>query len=91
MESFDETDEGKRYLVVEGNRRVAAVKSLLEDHDNGVVTIDKDILATIKKFSVYEIKGNDDEREGFKHTLMAIWHIAGISEWGPYQQAKVSC
>ncbi len=89
VEEYDQDDNGKRYLVVEGNRRVAAIRLLLDEYQNALITIPNDTLATLKKLPALEIEGSQEERAIFRQTLMAIRHVAGIREWGPYQQAKL--
>ena len=89
VEEYDTCEEEKRYLVVEGNRRVAAIKSLLEEHEHAVVSISEEKLATIRNLPATELVASADERTLFKQTIMAIRHVAGIREWGPYQQAKL--
>lgn len=89
VEKFDEIDGQPQYLVIEGNRRAAAVKTLLKDFNEGTVEISPNVLLTLKQLPVIEIVGTDDERKEYQQTLMAIRHIAGIREWGPYQQAKL--
>jgi hypothetical protein len=76
------------YLVIEGNRRAAAVKTLLADHQAGGEVPDK-VLASLETLPIIEITGTDDERLAYQKTLMAIRHVAGITEWGPYQQARL--
>jgi hypothetical protein len=88
-EKFDGEGDATRYVVIEGNRRVAAVKTLLKDHTEGAADIPPTVLATLEKLPVIEIVGTDQERRNYQQTLMAIRHIAGIREWGPYQQAKL--
>ena len=88
-EKFDDHEGGARYLVIEGNRRVAAVKTLLMDSKTGAVDLAKIILDSIQQLPVIEIIGTDAERKDYQQTLMAIRHVAGIREWGPYQQAKL--
>ena len=90
VEKFDK-DENKscRYLVIEGNRRVAAVRSLLKESIEGALDIPADKLESIKNLPAIEVIGSKDERKEYRQTLMAIRHIAGIREWGPYQQAKL--
>ena len=39
LEEYDDIENRKRYVVVEGNRRVAGIKSLLEDYSKAVVDI----------------------------------------------------
>lgn len=86
-----DTDEtvGERYLVIEGNRRAASLKTLLEDSASGSVDLSDAIQATLTKIPIIVLKGTDEEISSYKRTLMAIRHVAGIREWGPYQQAKL--
>ncbi len=89
VEVYKPDDEPPLYLVVEGNRRAAAIKTLLADHTGGAITLTPAVLATIDDISVIEITGSDAERKKYQKTLMAIRHVAGTREWGPYQQARL--
>ena len=89
VEEYDKSKSRRRYLVIEGNRRVAAIKSLLEEEASGTISIDEDKIASLRKFEVVELQGDENERETKKQILMAIRHVAGIRVWGPYQQAKL--
>jgi hypothetical protein len=92
VEKFEEktTEDGLPLcLVIEGNRRVASVKLLLQDQAAGAANITANVLTSLQKLPVVEIVGSKSERESYRHTLMAIRHISGIREWGPYQQAKL--
>src|SRR5262249_43573504 len=51
--------------------------------------IEPDKLDTLDRLPVLEVLGSPEEQSDFQQTLMAIRHIAGIREWGPYQQAKL--
>jgi len=77
------------FLVIEGNRRVAAVKSLLREQAAGSADISEIKLAGMRELPAIEIIGTPTERSEYRQTLMAIRHIAGIRAWGPYQQAKL--
>jgi hypothetical protein len=77
------------YVIVEGNRRAAAIKLILKDYEGGPLDLRPEILATLTEISVIEIIGTDAERNRYQKTLMAIRHVAGIREWGPYQQARL--
>lgn len=89
VEAFDQESDPPTYLIIEGNRRAAALKILLADHKSGAEDINGVILKTLQEIPVIEIFGADEERRRYKNTLMAIRHVAGIREWGPYQQAKL--
>lgn len=89
VERFEGEHDPPLFLVVEGNRRVASVKTILKDQLAGAVDMAKERLETLQNLPVIEIVGTDEERKNYQKTLMAIRHVAGIKEWGPYQQAKL--
>lgn len=76
------------YTVIEGNRRVAAVKSILNDIRLGVLN-EKDLpngLTTIfTNFPITVFTGTDEE----KMLIQGIRHVAGPKEWRPFQQARL--
>lgn len=87
---YEDDDGGnKRYLVIEGNRRAASLKTLIADNVAGAIDLPANIKATLEKIPVVVLKGNEEEISSYQRTLMAIRHVAGIREWGPYQQAKL--
>jgi len=89
VEAYDEIEGKPRYVVVEGNRRTAAIKSLLADSTGGSLDLRTEVLESLRGFTVIEIIGSEQERQNYQKTLMAIRHVAGIREWGPYQQARL--
>jgi hypothetical protein len=89
VEQYQTDANALQYVVVEGNRRVAAIKMILRDHEGGALTLAAPVLSSISKLSVIEIIGTEAERSRYQKTLMAIRHVAGIQEWGPYQQARL--
>lgn len=89
VEKYGDREGKVKYLVVEGNRRTAAIKSLLEEHAEGARHLSESVLSTLKKISIVEIIGTEAERKGYQQTLMAIRHVAGVKQWGPYQQARL--
>lgn len=77
------------YLIIEGNRRGAAIKTLLDDSVAGSIDLSDSVLESLTQVPVVMLSGTDDETASYQKTLMAIRHVAGIQEWGPYQQAKL--
>lgn len=80
--------EGK-YVVVEGNRRLAAITSILDEHQAGA-TIDSKILHSLESISV--LVANADTPEDlsiFLSSLMGIRHVSGIKQWDGYQRSKL--
>lgn len=75
------------FLVIEGNRRVAALMSIKDQYDTGI-DVPENVLKTLS--AVPCIVANDDQEfPHFKETLMGIRHVGGIKKWGGYQQAKL--
>ena len=85
----DDEAGGKRYLVIEGNRRAASVKTLVSDNLAGAVDLPAEIKKTLETIPLVVLRGSEAEIASYQRTLMAIRHVAGIREWGPYQQAKL--
>lgn len=75
-----------QYLVVEGNRRVAALKWIKEDHDAGI-NVPPYVLDTLSAVPVLVVDAQEDE--SFFDALMGIRHVSGIKEWGGYQRAEL--
>lgn len=82
LRRFDED----KYIVVEGNRRVAALKVLQEEHTTGQNTLSESILKGILEFEALVYEG--DRRDiawivqGFRHAPEAI------KEWQDFSKAK---
>lgn len=73
------------FVVVEGNRRVAALKWIAEDHAAGV-NVREDVITALDSVPVITIAG---ENEATYLALMGVRHVGGIKEWGGYQRAKL--
>jgi hypothetical protein len=76
-----------KYVVVEGNRRIAALRWLVELQDSGRETFTSDQL---KNFTRLEVLLLDDDAapENARLILPGLRHVSGIKEWGPYQKAR---
>lgn len=74
-----------QYLVLEGNRRVTALKALQEDYDKGFDIGKLD--ASIFKSIPFEIHPNEDNK---KHLIiMGLKHISGNKKWSALNQSKL--
>jgi hypothetical protein len=79
-----------KFIVVEGNRRLAALKFLL-DKDLRALSIDKDgweelakrLKADISEIPVVKYEGRDELT-----TFLGYRHIAGILKWDPFAKAR---
>ena len=74
-----------QYLVIEGNRRVTALKALQEDYENGmdIGNLDPVIFRKVP----FEIHNNEENE---KHLIiMGLKHISGNKKWSAINQAKL--
>ncbi|MBF0181752.1 MAG: AAA family ATPase [Magnetococcales bacterium] len=74
------------YVVVEGNRRIAALKYLSNEYEQKSIDLgrlDKNV------FSKVPIVLYEDSDEVHHLTLMALKHISGNRKWGEWNQAKL--
>ncbi|MEM6248823.1 AAA family ATPase [Shewanella vaxholmensis] len=73
------------YLVLEGNRRVTALKCLQEDSDNGldIGALDPSIFRKVP-FEIHNYEDNE------KHlVIMGLKHISGNKKWSTFNQARL--
>lgn len=75
-----------KYVVVEGNRRLTAVKELLEEHEAGEITLSERKLKSLGEFEALVYEG-DDPRE-ISWSIQGIRHLSGIKDWGAWEKAK---
>ena len=87
-------DESGKYVVVEGNRRLTALRRLRKNIEDDLVDeegIDDAHLEKIKvntdNLEVLLYKGS--EQQDISWLLQGIRHISGIRNWGPAQQARL--
>jgi hypothetical protein len=75
------------FLVVEGNRRVASLKSILMEEQEGVRVLTQAQRASFSKIPCAVLKSSGSSLKHAERIIMGIRHIAGPREWGAYQQA----
>ena len=76
-----------RYLVIEGNRRLAALIWIQNDIAAGLEE-PRDIEAMLSRIPVVVVSHEEDD-PAFFEALMGVRHISGTKEWGGYQRAKL--
>lgn len=96
-----EKDERKiKYVVVEGNRRTAALISIKEqysetkekDGKKEIVyseNLPEELKKKFKKINVQLIEGDEQQIKDFSATLMGVRHVAGPKKWDGFQSAKL--
>ncbi|AGH46835.1 hypothetical protein C427_4736 [Paraglaciecola psychrophila 170] len=87
-------DEIPKYLVIEGNRRTSAFKSLIsENYESGTqqfkTDFPKELQNKYKSINVILVQGTEEEINNYSQRLMGIRHVSGPKKWGGYQSAKL--
>lgn len=77
------------WLVIEGNRRLAAIKWLLEDHEAAVCNLTRQQLTDLQNLDCLTLDAEAKDNESAIKILMAIRHVSGIKQWAAYQQARL--
>ncbi len=77
-----------KYYAIEGNRRLAAIKWLLQEREAEGVVLKPEILDSIKNVEVYILVDASDLQRA-QNLIQGIRHMAGVRDWRPYQKAKV--
>lgn len=72
------------YVVLEGNRRIAAVKSM-KSNPKVLLTLDPAVQGSLDEFEVLVYGG---ENPDVAWELQGLRHIGGVKPWGPFQQAR---
>ena len=79
-----ERHEGSRFLVVEGNRRVATLKHLQREYDGGAAHLGKLDVALFSRVPVV-LHDSADERQHM--VMMGLHHISGKRRWPAINRA----
>src|SRR5258707_4972087 len=77
-----------KFVVLEGNRRVAAMKWLKRDVDAGV-DIPKSTLQSFRTLTTVVIDPSKPAQELLHNILIGVRHVSGVRQWRGYQRAKL--
>ena len=83
VKPYQDTD---KFLVVEGNRRLAAINRIRADHTRGILPSGEryeEVVSSLEELDVLVFSGTLAEEK----IIQGIRHVAGPREWRPYQQA----
>jgi hypothetical protein len=80
------SDGEDMFVVVEGNRRVAALRWIQEDHAAGA-SIPTEVENVLQAVPVIDLGADADDAVAL--ALMGVRHVGGIRQWGGYQRAKL--
>lgn len=81
--------DSSKFVVVEGNRRIAALINLVSDFNERKIDTPKNLSDTSKALRVMLIEGSDDEVDHASEVIMGIRHVSGPRRWGGLQAAMM--
>ncbi|MFA9394119.1 MAG: ParB N-terminal domain-containing protein [Halodesulfovibrio sp.] len=82
--------EPHKYVVVEGNRRLAAIKTVLGDIKRRVLDVSSSVLSSLAEIEVLVLpKDKCEDFETAAMLLQGVRHISGAKSWGPFQQGRL--
>jgi hypothetical protein len=76
------------YVVIEGNRRVAAMRWIQKDQEGGS-QVSKELVDSFARLPIVILSEDADTANALRHVLMGLRHVSGIKQWGGYQRAKL--
>lgn len=79
-------DENK-FVIIDGNRRAAAVKSLIAEYQNGS-DHDKGLIESLNDIPAVIVSIGEGEEPVYK-ILMGVRHLSGVKRWGGYAEARL--
>ena len=85
-----ELPEPGKFMVIEGNRRLAAIKAVLEDHAAGELDLEPEVMDSLTSIPLMIIDDPNPQTRNFTaRVLQGVRHVASVKPWGPYQQAQL--
>ena len=76
-----------KFIVIEGNRRVATIKWILRDYERGELDLSKDRIRELRELEVLVFEGTDEDIKNVQYLIQGIRHTSGVKDWGPWQKA----
>ncbi|PLW92440.1 MAG: hypothetical protein C0592_10810 [Marinilabiliales bacterium] len=86
VRKIDEYDGEDRYLVLEGNRRVAAAKKVSISSQSNEIELEDYVLESLNDLPVLEYTGSDPNAAWI---FQGLRHISGIKDWSAVHKAKL--
>lgn len=76
-----------KFVVVDGNRRLAALRWIASDSGAGA-EVPEEVKHVLQAIPVVIIPETSSD-PGLREALMGVRHVSGIREWGGYQRAQL--
>lgn len=76
------------FIIVEGNRRITAVKYIINQFNIGQSLINEEDYNLLKEFDVLVIDDNNIDQEYVGMVVQGVRNVSGIKKWDAFQKAQ---
>lgn len=76
----------EKYVVIEGNRRIAAIKKILINFKKGQSLLKE---KEIETFKIIKVLNLNSENTTFDMIVQGVRNVSGIKEWDAFQKAQL--
>ena len=80
--------DGDNYVVIEGNRRLAALKYIVNQFSLGESLLDEESIAQLSQIGILVVDNLEDDSDSTGKIIQGIRNVTGIKEWDAYQKAQ---
>ena len=80
--------DDSKYVVVEGNRRVTALKYITNQFKLGQSILTAEFIDKLSLIDVLVVDNSEDDAENVGKIIQGIRNVSGIKEWAAYQKAQ---
>jgi hypothetical protein len=81
-------EEGGRFVVLEGNRRLAAVKHILDNRSKYETPENKKKIDSLTQIPVLKFPSGGADQDAAQRIYLGVHHLFGYREWPPLSKAK---
>lgn len=75
-----------KYVVLEGNRRICAAKTIMEMNESNPELVDESVIDSLKEINCLVYTGSETQASW---VFQGLRHIIGIQEWPAYNKARL--
>lgn len=75
-----------KYVVLEGNRRICAAKTIMEMYESNPELVDESVIDSLKEINCLIYTGSETQASW---VFQGLRHIIGIQEWPAYNKARL--
>ncbi|MBC8321593.1 MAG: ParB N-terminal domain-containing protein [Bacteroidetes bacterium] len=76
------------FIIVEGNRRITAVKYLINQYNIGQSLLNEEDFNLLKEFDVLVIADDNIDQKYVGMVVQGVRNVSGIKEWDAFQKAQ---